>query len=137
MKKRASKDLTKKTIPQLIRCLDPIFSKYIRLSNSVDEYCRCFTCDKVMHWKEAHCGHFQPRTKSPTRFSESNNYPQCSYCNTFNEGETTEYERRLIDLLGKDAVEDLIRESRQSWKWDRGYLIEKIEFYRTELKRYS
>lgn len=134
MKKRAPKDLNKKTIPQLIKSLDGVFSKYIRVNYSIGEYCKCFTCDKPMHWKEAHCGHFQPRTKSPTRFSEDNCKPQCPSCNTFNEGETTEFERRLIEWIGKDAVEALILESKQTWKWDRGYLIEKIEYYRNELK---
>ena len=80
-----------------------------------------------------HNGHYVPRTQSPTRYSESNCRPQCPGCNTFKSGMPHEFRRNLCITIGDFAVEQMEEESRQSWKWDRGWLEEKIEYYQDQL----
>jgi len=135
--KRGPRALHKKTIPNLQATLWPIFALYIKKNHAVDGvHCKCFTCDKplVIGSNDCQAGHFMPRTKSPTKYDEFNVYPQCMKCNYDGEGETVEFQRRLIDQIGKDAVDELIEKSKQPWKWDRTYLIEKIEYYKESLK---
>jgi hypothetical protein len=135
--KRGPRDLTKKTIPQLQNTLWPLFALYIKLKWSQDgTYVNCFTCDKTLTIGDRDCqaGHFIPRTYSPTKYDEDNVYPQCSRCNEFLSGHPVEFEARLKDWIGVDGVEDLKDKAREPWKWDRDYLIHKIEHYREVLK---
>jgi hypothetical protein len=133
--KRGPRDVNKKTVPQLQNTLWPLFAEYIKRNYAESDLCRCFTCNKVIRVGDRDCqaGHFIPRTKSPTKYDERNVRPQCSRCNEYGGGEWVEFERRLKDEIGRDAVEELKEESRKPWKWDRSYLIEKIEYYKTEL----
>tara|TARA_Y100000994_G_C15447952_1_gene341305 strand:+ start:356 stop:520 length:165 start_codon:yes stop_codon:yes gene_type:complete len=45
-----------------------------------------------------------------------------------------EFRRFLCLSIGDFAVEQMEEESRQDWKWDRGWLEEKIEYYQNQLK---
>ncbi len=44
-----------------------------------------------------------------------------------------EFRRNLCITIGDFAVEQMEEESRQSWKWDRDWLEEKIEYYQDQL----
>ena len=139
-KKRNPRELSKKTIPQLQKVLWPLISRYVKLNHSKDgRYNDCFTCDNVMEIGtiQNHCGHFLPRTYSPTKYQEDNLRPTCSSCNTFYGGRPVEYERNLRLEIGDERVEELKRMSVMPWKWDRFYLIDKIEYYKAELKTYE
>ncbi len=121
-----------RSVPQLKRILDREFSRYIRNFYANGDQVACFTCGKVKPVKEMHCGHYIPRTQSPTRYSESNCRPQCAGCNTFRSGMPHEFRRNLCIEIGEDAVEAMEEESRQPWKWDRIWLSGQIEHYRRE-----
>lgn len=124
---RAPSQLEKKTVRQLMRKLDEVMSRWVRRNWSADGiYVKCFTCDKPMLIKEAHSGHYIPRTQSPTRYDERNQRPQCPGCNTFRSGMPHEFRARLVDEIGADEVESLEALSRRPWKWSREYLINKI-----------
>ena len=123
--------LEKKTIPQLKKLLDKEFSKFIRHHYSDDGInVQCFTCQVVKPITAMHNGHWIPRNISPTRYHESNCRPQCPTCNTFRAGMPHIFHQNLRIEIGDDAIDEMIEESRQSWKWDRFWLIDKIKYYK-------
>lgn len=106
----------KLTRPQLVRKLDKVFSKYVRLRDSdKDGYGNCITCGKRLHWKEAHAGHFIRRSCMPTRWHEWNVHLQGAGCNTYRGGEQARYLLALEDKHGREAVDELI-ELENQWK---------------------
>lgn len=111
MKKSKPKTLKSK----LMKELDDIFSKYIRLKYSDDNgYCRCISCGKVFFWKNIQNGHYMSRRYMSTRWSEDNCRPQCVACNMFNQGNIQMYRRGLIKQIGEqrvDLVEALARQA--------------------------
>ena len=130
--RKGPRKLENKTIPQLQNTLWDVFAKYIKTLHAP----RCYTCDKPIRMGTGDCqaGHFIPRNYSPTKYEEDNVRPQCSRCNQFFSGKPVEFERRLRDEIGDEAVEALKRKSTQPWKWSRTYLITKIKYYREQLK---
>ena len=65
---------------QLIKELDDMFSKYIRISASIDGVARCVTCGIRDSWKMMDNGHYIVRGKIGTRFDERNCNVQCKKC---------------------------------------------------------
>jgi len=123
--------LEKKSIGKLKALLDKEISTYIRNLYSKDgENVECFTCGAVRPIKATHCGHYIPRTQSPTRYSESNLRPQCPGCNTFRSGMPHVFRENLCLEIGDFAVEEMEKESKQPWKWDRFDLLAKIAYYK-------
>jgi len=62
--------------------LDTIFSTYIRLKYADEDLnVKCFTCDKVYHYKKIQNGHFYSRSILSLRWDEQNCRPQCYGCN--------------------------------------------------------
>ena len=130
--RKGSRKLEEKTIPQLQNTLWDVFAKYIKTLHAP----QCYTCDKPIRMGTGDCqaGHFIPRNYSPTKYEEDNVRPQCSRCNQYFSGKPVEFERRLRDEIGDEAVEALKRKSTDRWKWSRTYLITKITYYREQLK---
>lgn len=121
---------------KVVKDLDNIFSQYIRLKYS-DQYgyCICVTSGQKMFWKEAQCGHFVSRGKYPTRWDETNCHPQSVYSNIFLKGDYINYTIYMIDRYGREYVDELIDRSKQSVKIPTSELIEKIDYYKTEVAR--
>jgi len=130
--RKGSRKLEEKTIPQLQNTLWDVFAKYIKTLHAP----QCYTCDKPIRMGTGDCqaGHFIPRNYSPTKYEEDNVRPQCSRCNQYFSGKPVEFERRLRNEIGDEAVEALKRKSTDRWKWSRTYLITKITYYREQLK---
>ena len=125
----------KQTIPKLKKKLDTEISKYVRYSYSDDgEHVACYTCGSVKPIKQMHCGHYIPRTESPTRYDERNLRPQGACCNTFRSGLPHVFRENLCLEIGIYAVEDLEKESKKPHKWDRVWLQERIDYYKEENK---
>jgi len=142
-KRKGPRDLSKKTVPQLENTLWPLIALSVKLNHSIDGYCKCITCDKPIRIgdHECNCGHWLPRSYSPTKYEEDNLRPQCAQCNGHSaggfakySGRPVEFERALRLEIGDERVEELKFMATQPWKWDRGYLIEKIEYYKESLK---
>lgn len=89
------------------------FSKYIRLRDSDDNgYIRCFTCGRLVFWKEADCGHGHGRQHKGTKYNEKNNHAQCTDCNWHNEGRKDRYAKAVDKRYGAgtwDLLEMLSR----------------------------
>lgn len=91
---------------KLIKKLDDVFSKYIRLKNADENgIVKCYTCGKYHHWKEIQCGHYISRRHFGTRWEEKNCKPQCVGCNIFNQGSADTFARNLIREYGSDILE--------------------------------
>ena len=124
----------KLTRSKIVKKLDNIFSQYIRLSNSKNGNCICVTCGKEGHWKNGgiQAGHFQSRKHYATRWDERNVKPQCVGCNMFKAGE--QYKFSLY--LGKQLSEKLLQDSHKTVKLADVELLEMIDYYQEEVKKY-
>ena len=115
---------------KLVKKLDTVFSKYIRISNAdKNGYCTCVTCGVVKHWKEIQAGHFMSRKHYSTRWDERNVKTQCVGCNVFKFG--LAYEFSLF--LGQDAAKVLYLKSKETVKFTNNELEEMIKDYEAKL----
>ena len=128
---------SKKSIPQLVKTATTHFNKFIRLRDSEDGYGVCISSGQhlVVPSSNAQAGHFYSGGKYPSlKFNAFNVHLQGKSDNYFNGGNLLEYRKNLIKKIGLGEVEklDYIAEQskKQSFKWDRFYLIEIIEKYK-------
>jgi len=126
-----------KTISQLKKELDKIFSLYIRLRDAANGYVKCFTCDKVSHYKIGiHAGHFMSRSRLATRWNEDGNVmPQCYRCNIHLSGNQYIYSLRLDEKYGEGTAKELEELSRQTIKMMRIDYEEMIEKYKKKVNK--
>lgn len=97
--------------------LDTIFSTYIRLKYADEDLnVKCFTCDKVYHYKKIQNGHFYSRSILSLRWDEQNCRPQCYGCNIARSGNYIEYYKRLEKEIGKGGMEYLEYKRHQTKK---------------------
>ena len=68
-------------------------------------------------------------------FNELNVAPQCYHCNINLSGNTQIFREKLIQKYGESAVEELDRIRHISTGWKRWDYMEKIEHYKTEVKK--
>jgi hypothetical protein len=126
------------SLPSLITKSDRITSEYIRQKYADENgYVTCITCGKVLHWKEAHCAHYIERAAKATRWLEENLHPACPSCNVFRkEFHKREYTLKIIDLYGRDKIDEFKRLARQvlSGSQVRALANEAIEYYTTALR---
>jgi len=126
--------MAKKTIQQLKKQLDRIFSQYIRLRYSNSEIALCFTCGKTDHWKKMQAGHFMSRRHLNTRWDETNVQVQCVRCNMFNQGEQYKFGKLLDVRIGDRTSEYLEWKSKQILKLSRLDYEEMIAKYKEKVK---
>jgi len=104
-------------------------------------YVWCITCGSPHYWSEGHqinCGHFLPRGRKATRYDERNCHGQCVHCNKYKSGEWDVYEQRMIELYGKEAVDELKQKSRIGGSYDAYGLQLLLEEYKEKvIKRRS
>tara|TARA_R100000781_G_scaffold65865_1_gene41442 strand:+ start:370 stop:780 length:411 start_codon:yes stop_codon:yes gene_type:complete len=126
-----------KPISKLKKELDKWFSLYIRLRNCTDEgLVQCFTCGCVKPYnKGIQCGHFQSRSKLPTRFNEENCQPQCVGCNMFKQGEQFKFGINLDAKYGEGTAEELQLKARQIQKFSRVDYEDKISYYKETVNK--
>ena len=118
----------------LIKKLDAVFSKYIRLRDADTEgYCRCSTCGEVHHWTKIQAGHFISRKHYATRWNEDNVHAQCVACNVFRYGEQYKFSLYLGDKLSKELLE----KSRLIAKFTDIEIKEMIDDYNDRIKQFS
>ena len=117
-----------------IKKLDKIFSEYIRKRDSdANGFGKCCTCNKKLHYKDAHAGHFMSRRHYATRWDPENVAMQCSYCNTFNAGEQYKFALFLNKKYKGDKATELLVKSRESHKLSIADLEEKYNFFKNLL----
>lgn len=113
-----------------------VFSQFIRLRDADENgYCRCFTCGKVVHWKECHAGHGIPRQFKAVKYNEMNVHAQCVSCNTFQQGRQKRFGDKLNYLYGEETWNRLEIASRQQLKLSQFEIDEMEKYYKKEVKK--
>lgn len=116
--------------------LDKVFSEYIRLRDTrEDGTFTCISCNRILPYDQADCGHYINRKHMSTRFSEKNCNAQCRSCNRFDEGNIQGYRRGLIAKYGEPIVVMLESMKNQINKISEFEYNAMIDHYRKEVKR--
>ena len=118
---------------------DILMSEYIRRKwSDQDGLVTCVSCGKRLHWKEADCGHFVPKSRGASiRYVEENCAPECPGCNRFNEGHLIGYTRWMIEYYGPEKIDELQNEARKvlSPSQKSAIVEEAIAYYRDRLQQ--
>ena len=123
--------MKKKTLRKnLVKRLDQVFSLYIRLRDSNNQMVKCFTCEKVSHYrKNMQCGHFQSRAKYSTRWDPNNCEVQCYGCNVMQQGKQYQFGLNLDKKYGDGTAQKLLIKSQKTVKFSDHDLQEMIKYY--------
>ena len=103
---------TKNKSNTLVKKLDLVFSKYIRLRDTKDGYGRCISCNKIKTYANLDCGHFISRNKHAVRWNEKNANVQCQQCNRFLSGKQFEHALAIDKKYGAGTAESLLNYSK-------------------------
>ena len=118
-----------KTRSQLVKELDTIFSRYIRLSNvDYNWLCKCITCWAKVHWKNIQNWHFITRGNYKYRRREDNCFPQCMPCNIYKSGNYISYTLFMIWRYWQEFVKNM-QEDKELVKISTVQIREMIEHY--------
>ena len=120
-----------KSRSKLVKELDAVYSKYIRLSkitNLTNNVCVC--CGVEAHWKKMQNGHYCSRSHYNTRWMDMNCKPVCLSCNVFKNGNYPEYTKYMLFVYGQEALVDLINESHKIVKIQNYEIEEQIDKYK-------
>ena len=117
-----------------------LFSRYIRLRDCLKttgctSFGLCITCGKRYHFKLLQAGHFIGGRHNSNLFNERGVSAQCYNCNINLRGATLEYRRKIIEMYGPGADEELEREAAIVRKFTVEELQEKIAYYKAEIKK--
>lgn len=109
-----------------------LLSRYTRLKYAdSDGFVYCITCDRRLHWKDAHAGHFIPQGRgNRARFCYAqdieygdklyvdvwNMAPQCPQCNIGKYGAVHLYTGKMVDKYGSGIAEALEAYCRVPWQ---------------------
>lgn len=97
-----------KTRSKLVKELDSVFSRYIRIRDAdKNGLCSCVTCRSKLHWKNIQNWHFISRGNYKYRRSVKNCYPQCIPCNIYKSWNYIAYKLFMIWKHGQDIVEKM------------------------------
>ena len=101
-------------------------SEWIRRKDAnLDGNVYCYTCDKAMHWKESHAGHFK---HGKLDFDDRNLKVQCPGCNTYRDGRLDVYALRLLKDYGKKWIlkleSDALQTTPYTWSQLQEIIIE-------------
>lgn len=105
--------MSKKNRQNLKKKLWKVFSEFIRIRDSQNGIGMCISCKKPVPYPNStgawHAGHYYPRSAkySSLYFDEKNVNGQCSYCNTFLEGNKQGYRSGLIRKYGSEVLDYL------------------------------
>ena len=128
---------------KLVKKLDTVFSKYIRLRDCIKttgtvHSFKCCTCGQIKPADQADAGHFIGRKYYSTRWNQINVHAQCRSCNRFNQGEQIKYLDFIILTYGKAQYDRLcmkrdseIRKAVKFWDFE---LEAQIGLYNERIK---
>jgi hypothetical protein len=106
------------------------FSLYVRLKDAVEEINVCYTCGKLIHYKECNAGHGIGGRNNAVLFDIRIVKPQCPGCNIWGRGQYQIFTRKLIDELGLEGYDKVVTEARNPIKY-------KLEDYRAIEEHYK
>ena len=124
--------------PSKIKAMDRIFSKYIRLRDTLPNHTEpvfiCCSCGQMKPYASADAGHFINRRWMAVRCNETNVHAQCSSCNRFDEGNSAGYAVFMIKKYGQAHVDKLLALKNQGQKWTDWELDVLIKEYKQKVK---
>lgn len=131
--------MKKKTVSSVKKKAWPLFSKYIRMRDCLEttgliDYGKCITCQKTIPRTLLQAGHFIAGRHNANLFSERGTHAQCYNCNINLHGNTLEYRRKIIELYGDGADEELEAENKKDKKFTINELEELIESLKVKIK---
>ena len=118
---------SKNRIPTLRREAWRLFSEYIRER----DHNVCFTCGGYAD----QAGHFI-HARNSVYFDPRNVHAQCKFCNIFKNGNLIEYTAKMIDVYGREVVDELRRKKHEVFPISAVYLRGKIEEFQGLLTRH-
>ena len=131
-----AKNGQKRGKPDLVRKLDDVFSKYIRLRDAMPNgYCKCISCGQIKPFSDFDAGHFYSRKHMGTRFDEDNVWAECKACNRFSADHLVDFQTNLIRKIGMGRFELLGVKAHGVKKWSDFELEALIKHYSAEVKR--
>lgn len=85
-----------------------LMQKLVRMKASDDAgFCQCVTCGVVKHYKEMQGGHYISRKYNATALLEENIHVQCASCNCFKNGNMDAYALFMLDMYGREFLDEL------------------------------
>ena len=129
--------MPKTTTAKLKAKLDKLFSEYVRKRDSDHRgLCKCISCGKEApaFGGSMHAGHLFSRRYLSIRFDPKNVNAQCSYCNTFLNGNQIKAARGVERKWGKGTVDDLESRMHITTKLSRIDYEEAIKNIRQKIK---
>ena len=130
-----SKKTKKPTLKSLIKKLDAIFSKYIRIRDSSWGYITCISCWVKIPWKSAHNCHWIGRANYKYRRNEDNCAAWCSSCNVYRkEMHQRIFTLKQVEKLWFEKTKDYESEKRTINKLKVNELEEIIKYWQERLK---
>lgn len=119
----------------LVKDLDIIFSRYIRLKDADLYGCiECYCCGAKVKWTMSDASHFIPRGHMYTRFNEMNVKPCCQPCNRNLHGNLAAFAQHL-ERDNPGSVEILQEHSRTIYHYSKDELRQMIGEYDRKLKQ--
>lgn len=110
------------------------FSLYIRTKYAdEDGLVACYTCGKRAEIKNMQAGHGIGGRNNAVLFMEDIVKPQCMGCNVFGRGQYARFTRKLIDELGMDRYDEIVKDSNKTVKYKLADYMEIEEKYRSLL----
>lgn len=118
---RSRGSLKKKTSLRILKAKCwRLFSEYIR-KRGADEggTNTCITCGIPKFWKELHAGHFVSGRTNAVLFDERITWPQCPRCNLWLGGNYAKYTLKMLDMYGREKVDELLDLKHKTVKYSR------------------
>ena len=113
---------------RLVKTLDKIFSKYIRLRDKGI----CFVCGKQEEFMQ--CGHLFSRVAYNTRWDEENAFCVCAGCNLRHEFDFEPMRARYVSFLNQEKYDEIYQKFHSKDKLSNLALFKLLEYYRQKLK---
>lgn len=95
----------------------------------------CFTCGRFAEGSAYHAGHYIPASIGgiELKYDERNIHGQCYHCNINLGGYGVMYHRRMLEIYGKELVEELWRIKNLKSHWLTKDYLKKVEYYKNLL----
>ena len=104
--------MKKLTISKIKKKVWALFSQYIRQKYAdKNGYESCYTCGKVLPWKQMQAGHGIGGRNNSVLFMEEVVRPQCAGCNLWGGGKYSIFAEKLIKEYGSKRYAEFVFES--------------------------
>lgn len=126
--------MKKPTLKSIKKKAWKVFSEWIRRKDAdAGGTVACYTCGKLMYWKEAHAGHAIPGRHNAVLLDEDIVKPQCPRDNIFMGGMYHIFATKLIQENGMRWWEKKLEGARRVVKLTRYDFEESIQLYQAKL----